>query len=128
MRGLAYAVAAIAAVGIMIAIGTGPTSEPTAPASSASATTADVSLASTDSPGTLTISVPEMHCAVSCFPRVKAALENTAAVKSVELGPQKEEGLIDNRQVIVSYDAGFSPKGALDLLQEEGFTDSTVIQ
>ncbi|TWU58802.1 hypothetical protein Poly51_15820 [Rubripirellula tenax] len=122
MRGLTYAIAAIAAVGIMIAIGSRPAEE--APASAATA----VSTAAMAESGTLTLKVPEMMCPFSCYPRVKESLENTAAVNGVELAAQKVEGVIDNRQVIVSYDAGFNLADAIDALQKEGFTESEMVQ
>ena len=47
--------------------------------------------------GTLTLSVPKMHCPFACYPAIKKALEETDTVESVELAEQKEEGVIDNR-------------------------------
>jgi copper chaperone CopZ len=126
MRGLAYGIAAIAAVGIMIAIATTGGPEPTDSPASATSVSADV-LTMKES-GTLTMAVPEMHCSFSCFPRVKEALEKNDAVEQVELGPQKEEGTIDNRQVVVRYKAGFEVDSALKMLAKEGFTDSQVVQ
>jgi mercuric ion binding protein len=72
--------------------------------------------------------VPSMHCEFACYPRVKEAIENAGAVQSVELAEQKEEGVIDNRQVIVTYDAGFNANDALALLAKEGFDDSDIVQ
>jgi cell fate (sporulation/competence/biofilm development) regulator YmcA (YheA/YmcA/DUF963 family) len=69
-----------------------------------------------------------MHCSFSCFPRVKEALEKNEAVEQVALGPQKVEGTIDNRQVVVQYKAGFEVDSALKMLATEGFTDSQVVQ
>lgn len=129
MRGLAYAIAAIAAVGIMIAIASYPGSSndnESNPAANASTTTSPVELMS--SSGTLTLTVPTMHCEFSCFPRVKETLEGTTGVESVALAEQKEEGVIDNRQVVVNYLAGFDINAALASLEKEGFSDSGVVQ
>lgn len=128
MRGIAYAVAAIAAVGIMVGIVSLP-STPSGPESDIpTGDVATVSAKPMEQAGTLTLEVPEMHCPFACYPRVKETLEGTEAVEMVELAPQKEEGVIDNRQVIVKYDAGFDLAGALAVLKKEGFTDSQVVQ
>ncbi len=124
MRGIAYVIAAIAAVGIMIAIA----SRPVADKSVGSAEVTQTSSAPMAEAGTLTMAVPEMHCGFSCFPRVKKALESDSMVQSVELVPQKEEGVLDDRKVIVHYKAGFSATDALAMLNKEGFTDSEVVQ
>jgi copper chaperone CopZ len=126
MRGLVYGIAAVAAVGIMIAIARtgGPESGDSAAPASAVATNA----VAMEEAGTLTLAVPEMHCSFSCFPRVKEALEKNEAVEQVALGPQKVEGTIDNRQVVVQYKAGFEVDSALKMLATEGFTDSQVVQ
>lgn len=137
MRGLAYAIAAIAAVGIMIAIATMPKEQSSDPATTEIQTadtqpvaeSAEVLAATTDAEGGLvTIAVPEMHCEFACFPKVKETLEAVETVELVELGPQKEEGAIDNRQVIVKYKAGFDVNDAIARLSKEGFDDSDVVQ
>ncbi len=137
MRGAAYVVAAIAAVGIMIAIATKPDDQ-------ATQTTSDevvydgfvaddsevLATSTTETVGTqkLTLAVPEMHCEFACFPKIKETLESTDLVELVELGPQKEEGAIDNRQVIVTYKPGFDVDAAIELLDKEGFDDSELVQ
>ncbi|MGI9471700.1 MAG: heavy-metal-associated domain-containing protein [Rubripirellula sp.] len=130
MRGLAYVIAAIAAVGIMIGIASYPDQAETNGTGSAS-----VSNASTESApelmaeaGTMTLSVPAMHCEFACFPRVKQSIEESGGVASVELAEQKEEGVIDNRQVIVNYEPGFDLNAVLASLEKEGFSDSDVVQ
>lgn len=125
MRGIAYGVAAIAAVGIMIAIASMPQddTDSVAPASAVS-----VSPKTMQEAGTLTLAVPEMMCQYSCFPNVKKTLEKDGAVTEVVLGPQESEEALDNRQVIVQYNAGFDLAGALDRLNEQGFTDSMMVQ
>ena len=94
MRGLAYTIAAIAAVGIMIVIATKPsdqTSEPSAGTASVETLTAEstdvVAKTSSAESETVTIAVPEMHCEFACFPRVKETLESAEGVELVELGP-----------------------------------------
>ena len=125
MRGLAYVIAAIAAVGIMIGIASYP--DGTESNDEVSAAVEPVANLMADS-GTLTLDVPSMHCEFACFPRVQKALEDSEGVASVELAPQAEEGVLDNRQVIVNYEPGFDLAAALTSLQEEGFKDSDVVQ
>lgn len=119
MRGFAYAVAILAAFGIMIGIGMSPQQ----PANDVVEATSVASEA-----GTLTLDVPNMHCEFACFPRVKDAIEGGDAVEEVVLAEQQEEGTIDNRQVIVKYDAGFDIDSAIARLSKEGFTDAGIAQ
>jgi len=132
MRGPAYAVAVIAAAGIMIAIANMPADQSSETTSSPvpSETQEIVATSSTveTEAGTLTLAVPEMHCEFMCFPRVKETLESADGVELVKLGPQKEEGAIDNRQVIVKYKPGFDITDAIARLTKEGFTDSDLVQ
>jgi copper chaperone CopZ len=129
MRGLAYGIAAIAAAGIMFAIATGPdTPEPEVSSSSQAATAVSASGNVMDQAGTMTLSVPGMHCAFACYPKVKETLEKSDAVQGVELAEQKEEGVLDNKQVIVQYDAGFDVDAALALLAEAGYDDTEIVQ
>ena len=115
MRGFAYLIAGVVAVGLVFTIGTMPVEVENQAATTVSAEA-----------GTLRLNVPEMHCEVACFPRVKEALEGADRVTGVELAEQKEEGIIDNRQVIVRYDAGFDLSQALALLAEEGYESDPV--
>lgn len=128
MRGIAYAVAAIAAVGIMIVISTMPRPQAADDSATPGPTAVAASAEVMQEAGTLTLSVPEMHCAFACYPKVKETLENSAGVREVELAEQKEEGVIDNRQVIVKYDAGFNLAQAIAQLTKEGFADSEMVQ
>ena len=132
MRIVAYAVATLVAVAIMFAIantGTESANDASQTASAtASATSAKTVSANTmTEAGTLVIAVPEMHCEFACFPKVKEALEATGAVQAVELAEQKEQGTIDNRQVVVKYDAGFDPDAAIKMLETNGFADSALV-
>ena len=125
MQGFAYVIAVLAAIGIMIGIVSYPNqNEPT---SSRTATTPVSASLMTES-GTLTIAVPTMQCEMACFPRVKTTLEGNDGVQSVELATQKEEGVLDNRQVVVNYDNGFNLNEALSSLVEEGFPNSAVVK
>ena len=129
MRGLAYGIAAIAAAGIMIGIAMTPKSnDATGPASAASATDVSASPDVMPQAGTLTLNVPNMHCEFSCYPKVKETLEAADGIQEVELAEQKEEGVLDNRQVIVKYDAGFDINAALALLASKGYDETEVVQ
>lgn len=123
MRSLAYAAAILAAAGIMYLIASGPV-EPTRDGMTASQApaTSDVEI----EPASLTLNVPKMHCPFACYPSVKENLEKQDDVLSVELAPQKEEGIIDNRQVIVTYKQGFDPDKAIALLDSVGFEGASV--
>ena len=96
MRGVVYLIAAVAAAGIMLGIAYYPMPD------EAGTTTTDTDSAPVtlmSAAGSMTIAVPEMHCEVACFPRVK---EN--------------------------YEQGFNPSSALAALVEEGFPGSTVVE
>ncbi len=128
MRAMAYVVAVLAAAGIMIGIAVMPEPEKEV-ASTASVEPSPVSDHRVmDEAGSLVLAVPQMHCEFSCYPSVKQILEGADLVQSVELDAQKEEGTIDNRQVIVKYDAGFDLDAAINLLGQEGFKDSELVQ
>ena len=126
MRGIVYGVAAIAAIGIMFAVAT--TGDPADEGSGVGPTSVSADAVTMEKAGTLTLAVPEMHCSFSCFPKVKETLLDDANVESVELGPQKEEGVLDNRQVVVQYNAGFEVKRAIEKLEASGFTESRLVQ
>ncbi|QDT08155.1 heavy-metal-associated domain-containing protein [Planctomycetes bacterium K23_9] len=123
MRSVIYGIAVLAAIGIAVGIATTPGDKST---SDVTAVSSEANVRS--EAGTLTMSVPDMMCEFSCFPKIKETLEATDAVKTVELAKQKEEGTVDNRQVIVNYDAGFNVTEAIGLLEAEGFKDSEVVQ
>lgn len=127
MRAMAYVVAALAAVGIMIGIASLPESaSETAPPSAATATSAAADARVMDQPGSLVLSVPTMHCEFACYPRVKEILEQSDGVESVALAEQQEEGVIDNRAVVVSYDAGFNLDAAIASLNQRNFPDANL--
>lgn len=135
MRAMAYVIAVMAAVGIMIGIAMVPNGSENSdtasngPASTDSPATTPVSSERVmDESGTLVLSVPKMHCEFNCYPKVKEALELAPSVTEVQLAEQAEAGTIDNRQVVVNYEAGFDIDAAIKLLDEAGFVESELVQ
>ena len=137
MRSLAYGAAILAAAGIMFLITMSPNLPDADTASSSNGTPSDGASSteiSSVTPDTkvvatsLTMNVPEMHCPFACYPSVKKNLEERSDVVSVELAPQKEEGVIDNRQVIVQVTDGFDADDAIALLETAGFAGSSVAE
>src|SRR6056297_1234050 len=125
MRGFVYTIAVLAAIGIGYVIATSdpePVSETEAVATAVESGSEVMAEA-----GTLTLSVPNMHCPVVCYPKVKETLEASKSVTEVALDEQKEEGIIDNRQVIVHYDSGFDLQQALATLSKAGFSEADVV-
>ena len=122
MRGPAYVAAVIAAVGIMLVIAREPADQTDQDLPIAAETTSAASLE------TLTLRAPEMHCQYACFPKVKNTLEQVDAVAEVQLAKQKDDSVLDNRQVIVKYKEGFDVDEAIGLLAEAGYTDSVLVQ
>jgi copper chaperone CopZ len=126
---MAYVIAVLAAVGIMIGIAMLPPG-----ADQEAATTVQPSAKTVSSgrvleeAGTVVFSVPAMHCEFSCYPRVKEALEQVPAVTEVQLAKQAEEGTIDNRQVVVKHTTGFDIDAAIQMLGQEGFQESELVQ
>jgi copper chaperone CopZ len=132
MRGLAYAIAAVAALGIMFVIATIPGPSAADSESSVAGGESTATAAASDSQvmtdaGTLTLSVPEMHCQFACFPKVKETLEGAEGVDQVTLAAQAEEGVLDNRQVIVAYQPGFDVGAAIASLEAAGYKDSQMV-
>lgn len=121
MRQIGYIVAVVAAVGIMIAIAMLP-GDTTGTASQETADQTPVVASEVMAEaGSLTLDVPDMHCPFACYPAVKKTLEQTTGVAEVALAEQQEDGVIDNRQVIVTYDSGFDLSAALATLETSGF-------
>lgn len=127
MRGVAYVIAAVAALGIMFVIATAPGPQSGSVESDSAAEPVAASSQVMTEAGTLTLSVPEMHCEFACFPKVKETLEGAEAVEAVNLAAQKEEGVLDNRQVIVKYQPGFDLNAAIASLEAAGYTDTKLV-
>jgi len=125
MRSAIYALAAIAAAGIAYMFSTVPASDVTSDTSAPVTTTSSEVMPEA---GTLTLRVDDMHCPFACYPAVKSALESQGNVVSVELDTQKEEGAIDNPQVLVKYDSGFDLTAAMAALSKKGFSKHSVIE
>ena len=82
-------------------------------------------MASFDSGDTANLAIPEMHCPFMCFPKAKETLEEIDGVASVELVEQEEEGVIDDRRVVVTFDGSVSADTALAALEAVEFPDSS---
>lgn len=130
MKNVAYIVAGLAAVGIMVAIvslpSTGTTTDQTL-AGPAAASLVSATEPMTE-PGSLTFEVPSMHCEFACYPKVKETLEGTDGVTEVALVEQPEPNSLTVKQVVVKYDAGFDISAALAGLKDKGFDDAVQIQ
>ena len=124
MKPIAYVVAVLAAVGIVIALSQTTPETP----ESAQVEVAATPVKAMEEPGELTVEVPGMHCQYACFPRVKETLEGTGNVSEVALVEQPDPNTLTVRQIVVKYDAGFELDGALAKLHEEGFKDAAVMQ
>lgn len=140
MRSAAYIVAALAAVGIMIGIATVPQDDSSDTATESQSVDQDQVIASsspgdlgepTSAPGavageseTLVLHVPDMHCPFACYPAVKETLESDPSVAGVDLVEQKEEGVIDNPSVVVTYGDGFDLDVAVAALAKRGFKNA----
>lgn len=126
MRSAVYALAAVAAAGIAYLFATVP---PTGETSAEPAVTATASSHTVmEEAGALTLRVDDMHCPFACYPAVKGALEGQGNVVGVELDKQKEEGVIDNPQVVINYGPGFDLTAAMDALSKKGFGKHSVVQ
>ncbi|MFG0263817.1 MAG: heavy-metal-associated domain-containing protein [Rhodopirellula sp. JB055] len=125
MKSIVYVVAALAAVGIMVAISATPDQTPeTEPTAAAVVATPEVMAEA----GTMTLEVPEMHCQFACFPRVQETLEKNEAVSEVALVDQPDPNALTIKKVVVKYDAGFDVSSALAALQKEGFSSAQKVQ
>lgn len=124
MRAVVYSVAVLVAAGVMYLVAITPEEKADPTIQTVAAEPHEVM----SEAGTVTLSVPSMHCEFACYPRVKESIESVAGVTEVALDEQKEEGVLDNRQVVVSYDAGFDLTSALANLSSEGFKDADVVQ
>jgi len=74
----------------------------------------------------VTLEVPTMMCPFACYPTVKETLEEQPGVASVDLVPQKKEGEIDDRRVIVKVKEGFNADEAIAALTKAGYENAVV--
>ncbi|TWT91323.1 heavy-metal-associated domain-containing protein [Stieleria varia] len=130
MRSVVYGVAILAAAGIMYVVAQTP-SDPATNQETAVATS--VTQPATVEPSAeqltkVTLSVPDMMCPHGCYPSIKERLESSDDIVSVELGPQKVEGEIDNRQIIVTHKESFNVDDAIAQLETIGFKNASVVQ
>ncbi|MCM2375071.1 heavy-metal-associated domain-containing protein [Aporhodopirellula aestuarii] len=125
MKSIVYAVAGIAALGIMIALIVSP---PTSQPSSTEASQVSTEHTVLAEPGSLTLEVPGMHCQFACYPHVKETLEQASGVSEVTLAEQPDPDVLTVKKVIVKYDAGFNLDAALASLKQEGFAEANLIQ
>jgi copper chaperone CopZ len=128
MKTIVYAIAGIAALGIMIVLIASPSNTTATPASATPAATVSATPEVLNEAGTLTLEVPSMHCQFACYPHVKETLEKTAGVSEVALAEQPDPNALTVKKVIVTYDAGFDLSAALSSLKQEGFDDATRVQ
>lgn len=126
MKSIVYVVAALAAVGIMVAISVTPDRAPEVESTPATAVVATPEIMA--EAGTMTLEVPEMHCQFACFPRVQETLQKSDAVSEVALVDQPDPNTLTVKKVVVKFDAGFDVTSALAALQEEGFSSAQKVQ
>ncbi len=74
----------------------------------------------------VTLHVPNMHCVVNCWPKVKKSLEEQDGVAEVTLAKQAEEVEIDNPRITLKLDGEFDSSKAIDALASAGFADTVV--
>jgi len=70
---------------------------------------------------TASLAVPEMHCPFGCYPSVKDTLEAIDGIAGVELVEQEEEGKINDRRVIVTFDGEVDSTVAVAALDDASF-------
>lgn len=129
MKTIAYAIAGIAALGIMIVLIAAPSSTSSSSSTEkAPATSVSAEHAVLDEAGTLTLEIPSMHCQFACYPRVKETLEHAGGVSEVALAEQPDPDTLTLKQVRVSYKPGFDFDAAMASLEQEGFGDATRIE
>ncbi len=93
-----------------------PETSSTTPEPAASETDTEAIAVSFNAGETATLAIPEMHCPFGCFPKAQDALEQIDGIASIELVKQKEEGAIDDRRVVVTFDGSVDSKSAIAAL------------
>ncbi len=133
MRVVAYAVAVLAAAGIIYFLsGANDKGQTTGSAAAPAPVVAEAEAAAPAALGPdeslVVFKVPGMHCPHGCYPTVKETLAGQPGVKSVSLAKQSDPDLIDNPSVSVVYTGKLDTSAAIDALDKAGFKDSTVVQ
>jgi hypothetical protein len=70
---------------------------------------------------TVAIRINTMSCVEGCFNGIRSVIEKRDGIESVKLAPQKEEGLIDNSMIYVSYRGELDRKEIERLVIGAGF-------
>jgi copper chaperone CopZ len=70
---------------------------------------------------TVAIRVKTMTCVAGCFNGIRTVIEKREGIESVKLAPQKEEDLIDNSLIYVSYRGELDRKEIERLVVGAGF-------
>ncbi|MCE3018633.1 MAG: heavy-metal-associated domain-containing protein [Pirellula sp.] len=70
---------------------------------------------------TVALRVNTMSCVEGCFNGIRSVIEKRDGIESVTLAPQKEEGLIDNSMIYVSYRGELDRKEIERLVIGAGF-------
>lgn len=129
MRLVVYAVAVLAAAGIVYYMGN--TNEADVASNTQVAAPAPVETIVDDTTDSsvemVSLKVPTMHCPFACYPSVKKTLEGATGVQSVDLAAQKEEGTIDNPVVIIKAGSQFDIDQAVAALAASGFAGAEVV-
>lgn len=131
MRFAVYLVAILAVAGLVYVIGQPTADEASQAATPVAGETSESAVAASDVAGTeklVTLSVPEMHCPFACYPSVKETLEEQPGVLEVDLAEQKQEGVLDKREVNLKVAGNFDVDSAISSLSQAGFEKSSVVQ
>ena len=128
MRMFVYAVAVLAAAGIVVLISKPNPEKSVEPASAVvpSNETVASSQEELNVGETLVMHVPGMHCPHGCYPAVHETLTSLPGVQKIELLKQADENSIDNPRITVSYSPEFDPQAAVKALAKAGFDGSSV--
>lgn len=103
---------------------TPPTPDENSVAASTTTEAQDAVMVSFTAGESATLEVPEMSCPFACYPKVKETLESLDGITAVELVPQKEEGVIDDRRVTISFGGNVDGAAAVAALSDAGFAGS----
>jgi len=100
-----------------------PTPRPSIVTSSDSLTT---TAGDVESAHLVSLRVPTMHCAFSCWPKIKKELEQQDGVAEVTLAEQASEDELTNPVVHIRTDGPFDADKAVAALTQIGFADASL--